>query len=141
MAYGTPRFDYGVQGAQLATSKALTDNAQQFGRFMGQERHRRSLSDMNRQFKQDFPRVGSSFNQRGLWNSGVRRQGQRNYAEGYGRAVERSRFDHAAEEANYSRDQTLRDAGHEQAMLALYEQMQRARAAGYDPYEALRGQV
>ena len=108
---------------------------------MGQERHRRNLGDMNREFREGFPRVGSSFNQRGLWNSGLRRGGQREAVNHYARALERVNFDQAASESQFERERALSDSGYQQALLSLLEEYQRERTAGYDPFAAIRGQL
>ena len=141
MAYTTPRFDAGLAQSQLSTQKALTDSAADFGRFMGQQRHRRTTEEMGRGFSQNMPKVGRSFNARGMWNSGLRREGQRNFANDFGRAMGRVNEDQAAGEQQFIREQGLRDASYQQALLQIQEMVDKARAAGVDPFAAIRGGV
>lgn len=140
MAYGTPTYDYGRQANTLTQNKGLTDIAQNYGRFLSQERFRRGTSDANRMFKQErFPRIGRNFNRRGLFHSGLRKQAQTDEAQDFQRQTDRFRQDYGAEQAAFEQSQAFRDAGYQQALLSLYEEMQKARAGGYDPYAAIRG--
>jgi len=139
MAYSTPSYDYGMQTNQLTTDKGIQDVMQNYGRFLGQERFRRGMSDANRMFKEQFPNIGRSYNRRGLYHSGLRRGAQTQEAQNFQRQTDRFRQDYATEQSALEQQQALRDAQYQNAMLSLYEQMQQARAAGYDPYGALRG--
>lgn len=137
--YGTPNYDYTRATGQLAQNKALTDAANQYGRFLSQERFRRSGEDANLQAKRKFPKVGSHFNRRGLWNSGLRREGQQNFMQDYQRDVNRLQWDQGASEAGFEMRQAQSDASYQQALLDLYERLQAQRAASYDPFAAVRG--
>ncbi len=138
MAYGTPSYDYGVATSNLTARKGQEDVARDFGRFMGQERFRRSTQDNQQTFKRQFPNVASHFNQRGLHNSGLRQQGQRQFVQDYNQTQERSNFDRAAEVAGIDLQQTQSDANYQKALLDLYELYQGQRAAGFDPFAAVR---
>lgn len=138
MAYGTPTFDYERRRSGLAQQKGLEDVGRDYGRFMSQERFRRQNQDMGTQFRDKFPKVGSHFNQRGLWNSGLRKQGQNRFAQDFEQAQSRSRFDQAADASMTDMAQTVSDSNYQQALLSLFEQMQAQRAAGYDPFAAVR---
>lgn len=138
MAYGTPTFDYEQERSALTQRKGLEDVGRDYGRFMSQERFRRRGQEQNDQFKNNFPKVGSHFNQRGMWNSGLRQQGQTRYAQDFQQAQTNTRFDQAAENASMDMDQTTADAAYQQALLALYERLQSQRAGGYDPFAANR---
>lgn len=136
--YSTPTYDYGRQTNQLTTNKGLQDIAQNYGRFLSQERFRRGLSDANRTFKQDrFPQIGRSFNRRGMYHSGLRKQAQTREAQNFQRQTDRFRQDYGQEQAMMNQTQAFRDAQYQQAMLALFEDMQRQRAAGYNPYQGI----
>ena len=137
--FQTPTYDYGSAANRLTTSKGLDDIAQTYGRFLSQERHRRTMGDANRQFKREFPKVGSSFNARGLYDSGLRREGQQRYAQDYQRFNDRQNYDYGVQQAASAQSDVLRNAQYQQALLGLYEQMQKQRAAGYDPFAALGG--
>ena len=137
--YSTPTYDYGRQANTLTTNKGMTDIAQNYGRFLGQERFRRGLDDGQRQFKENFPTIGRSFNQRGLYHSGLRREAQTNEAQDFQRQTDRYRQDFAAEENMFQQQQALQDAQYQQALLSLYEQMQQQRAASFDPFASVTG--
>ena len=132
-AYSTAQYDYNKGTSDLALNKGLSDAANEYGRFLSQQRFRRDQQDMGQQFKQNMPKVGSSYNRRGLWNSGLRRQGQRQFGEQYNQALQRSQFDQGAAEQQYTMTQTASDARYQQALLDLYEQFQSGRA-NTDPF-------
>lgn len=140
MAYSTPTYDYGRQANTLTTNKGLQDIAQNYGRFLSQERFRRGLSDGERTFKQNvFPQIGRQYNRRGLYHSGLRQGAQRESAQDFQRQTDRFRQDYGQEQAMMEQQQAFRDTQYQQALLALYEDMQRQRAAGYDPFATIRG--
>lgn len=138
MAYTTPTYDYERARSRIVEDKGTTDAMRDFGRFMGQERFRRSTEDAGRQFRQKFPKVGTHFNRRGMWQSGLRQQGQRDFAQDYQRDLGRLQFDQGAMNTQYDMQQTQSDTGFQRALLDLYEQLQGGRAAGYDPFAAVR---
>lgn len=137
-AYATPSYDYGIKANQLTLNKGLSDISADFGRFMNQERYRRSQGDAQREFSDRFPRVGAQYNRRGLWNSGLRKEGQQREAQDFQRGMDRMQYDFTANQAQADQSQALSDASYQQALLGLFDQMQRERAATYDPYAALR---
>lgn len=132
-AYGTPTYNYNKATSDLALNKGLSDAANEYGRFLSQQRFRRDQQDMGRQFKENMPRVGSSYNRRGIWNSGLRRQGQRQFGEQYNKALQRSQFDQGAADQQYTMAQSASDARYQKALLDLYEQLQSTRA-NTDPF-------
>lgn len=141
MAYSTPSYDYGKATSRLAENKGYEDVARNYGRFMSQERFRRGAEDAGRQFQQKMPKVGTHYNRRGMWQSGLRQQGQRNFAQDYQRDLGRMQYDQAAAETGFDMQQAQSDAMFQRALLDLYEQLQGGRAAGYDPFAAVRGIV
>lgn len=137
--YGTPTYNYGRQANSLTTNKGLQDIAQNYGRFLSQERFRRGNQDAQRQFQKQFPKIGRSYNRRGLYHSGLRKGAQREEAQDFQRQGDRYRWDYTQDQAFGQQQQALRDAQYQQAMLGLFEEMQGQRAAGYDPFAAIRG--
>lgn len=132
-AYATPTYSYTTATNELGLNKSLSDAANEYGRFLSQQRFRRDQQDLGQRFKQNFPRVGSAYNRRGLWNSGLRRQGQRQFGEQYNQALQRSQFDQGAAEQQYQMAQTGQDAQYQLALQKLYDQYQAARA-NVDPF-------
>ena len=129
MAYGTPTYDYEKARSGLTERKGFEDVQRDYGRFLGQERFRRGAEDSSRQFRNKFPKVGTHFNRRGMYNSGLRRSGQKEFAQDYQRDLSRQQFDQASMNTQYDMDQTRSDAGYQRALVDLYEQMQAQRAA------------
>lgn len=141
MAYSTPTYDFGRQTNDLTTTKGLQDNAQEFGRFLSQERFRRGQSEANRVFQERFPKIGSSFNSRGLYHSGLRREGQRKEAEAFQRGTDNARFEQGAAETQMDMQQTMRDQQYQLALQSLVEQLQKARATTFDPFASIGGVI
>jgi hypothetical protein len=139
MAFSTPTYDYGRQTSDLSIRKGTSDVARNLGQFFSQERHRRDLEGLNRTFKDRFPQVGSSYNQRGLYHSGLRRAGQRREAEDYQRGVTAANIGQAENEIGMMTQAALSDAEYQQGLLQLFEDLQKARATGVDPFAAIRG--
>lgn len=141
MAYGTPSYSYGSATSKLAENKGMSDAARNYGQFISQEKFRRNRVDAGEQFREGMPKVGSHFNRRGMYNSGLRRGGQREYAQDYQKDIGRQQWDQAAQNQGFQMAQTQSDAQYQRALMDLYEQMQVQRAAGYDPFSAVRGLV
>ena len=138
MAYQTPTYSYETARSNLSQNKGFEDVARNYGRFMSQERFRRSNEDMNTDFQRKFPKVGTAFNRRGMWDSGLRRQGQQQFAGDFNRNQGRLQFDQAQEATRADMDQARSDALYQQGLLQLLEQMKAQSAAGYDPFAAVR---
>lgn len=138
MAYGTPIYNYESARSGLTQNKGLEDVARNYGRFMSQERFRRAGEDQTLGFKRQLPRVGSRFNRRGMYNSGLRRQGQQEFANDFQRQQARLQYDQGAEATQADMAQAAADARYQQELLRLYEEQQYARTAGYDPLAAVR---
>lgn len=132
-AYGTPQYNYTKGTSDLALNKSLSDASNEYGRFLSQQRFRRDQQDLGQRFKENMPRVGSSYNRRGLWNSGLRRQGQRQFGQEYNKALQRSQFDQGAAEQQFTMARSAGDARYQAALLDLYEQLQAGRA-NTDPF-------
>jgi hypothetical protein len=138
MAYGTPTYNYESSRSALTQNKGLEDVARNYGRFMSQERFRRAGEDQTLGFQRNMPKVGSRFNRRGMYNSGLRRQGQQEFANDFQRQQARLQYDQGAEATQADMAQAAADARYQQALLDLFERQQLERAAGYDPLAAVR---
>lgn len=132
-AYGTPSADYAQGASQLAKRKSLSEAANTYGRFISQQRFRRGREDAGQQMRRNFPRVGGAFNRRGIYNSGVRRQGQQQYLGDYNRDIQRNLQDQQMEDQGFDLQQAGQDLGFEEALLDLYARTQAARA-NTDPF-------
>jgi hypothetical protein len=141
MAYQTGVYDYTTRVNDLGKRKGLEDVAGDYGRFMSQERFRRQNADNTSAFQKRFPQIGSQFNRRGLWNSGLRQQGQRDFTQSFQDQQSRAQFDQGAEEQKFQLERTASDAAYQDALRQLFEQFSVQRAAGYDPFAAVRGVV
>ena len=138
MAYTTPTYEYGKSTSNLTRDKGVADQAADFGRFLGQERHRRGLEDTTRNFQQRMPKVAQSFQNRGFYNSGVRKQGQQQFAEGFQRDVSRQNYDWGLQESAYEMGKVNREADYQAALVELFERLQAARAQD-DPFAQIGG--
>jgi hypothetical protein len=140
-AYGTPQYNYEQSKSALTQGKTAQDAAASYGRFLGQERFRRNSEQANQGFRRQFPAVGQHFNQRGLWNSGLRRQGQQQFTQDFADTMGNAQFEQAGQEQQFQLDQNTRDAQYLMALQTLFENLQAGRASGYDPYAGVRPQV
>lgn len=138
MAYQTPTYSYETARSGLTQNKGFEDVARNYGRFMSQERFRRSNEDMQQDFGRKFPKVGTHFNRRGIYDSGLRRQGQQEFVGDFNRNQGRLQFDQAQEAAQADMDQARSDALYQQGLLQLLEQMRAQSAAGFDPFAGVR---
>ena len=138
MAYGTPSYDYASGASALTQNKTAQDAAANYGRFMGQERFRRQQGEAQQGFRRQFPSVGKHYNQRGLYNSGLRQENQNEFVGDYQRAMDNAQFEQAGAEQGYEMQQTQRDAQYQLALQQLFEQMSQSRASQYDPFAGVR---
>ena len=138
MAYDAPSYDYARRVQETTHNKNMGDIAGDYGRFISQERFRRTTGDMGDQFRRQMPKVGSQFNRRGIYNSGLRQQGQRDFAQNYQQQLGRAQYDQAAEEQKFGLERSASDANYKILLQQLFEQLQGQRAQGYDPYAAVR---
>lgn len=135
-AYGTPAYDYTKGTSDLARNKTQSDAMNDYGRFISQQRFRRNREDAGLQVKRNFPRVGGGFNRRGIYNSGLRREGQQQYLGDYNRDVQRNLQDEQMENQGFDLQRSFGDANYQAALLDLFERFQGARA-NVDPFANL----
>lgn len=141
MGYETPGYNYGRQVSNRAQNKGLTDAAEDYGQFLGQERFRRQQADMTQGFQRAMPKVGAQFAQRGMFNSGLRRQGQRDFATAYKDQLGRSQYDQAADQQQFTMKRGINDATYTQGLQTLFDEYKAAGLTGPDPFAAVRGLV
>lgn len=132
-AYGTPAYEYAQGTSGLAQKKAQSDAANEYARFISQQRFRQQQQDLGQQFRRQMPKVGQSFQNRGLWNSGLRRSGQRQFAGDYNQALQRSQQAQAADDQQFQMQQNFNDQDYNLALMDLYQRFQAARA-NTDPF-------
>lgn len=131
-------FQFETQTADLQNKYAQDNAAQEYGRFLSQQRFSRQKDDMNQGFMRSFPkftgrwagRLGSGV------KSGVFQQDLTDNVNQFGRDLSRVEQDQATEMGNFATQQAGRDAGYQRALLALQEQLAAQRAnqnvfAGY----------
>ena len=123
-------FQFETQLADLQNKYAQDNAAQEYGRFISQQRFGRQMDDMNRNYMRAFPkftgrwagRLGSDV------KSGVFNQDLANNVNDYGRQLNQVTQDQATEMGNYAATQAQRDAAYQRALLALQEQFAYERA-------------
>lgn len=133
-------FQFETQLADLQNKYNQDNAAQEYGRFISQQRFGRQFDDMNRNYMRAFPgftgkwagRLGSDV------KSGVFNQDLGNYVNDYGRQMNQLTEDQASTMGNYQMQQAQRDAAYQRALLALNEQLAAERAA-VSPFAAYQG--
>lgn len=127
-AYNTPTADYTARTNDLAKQKGLQDATRQYSQHLSQERFRRGREDQSISYKRNFPKVGSSFNRRGMWNSGLRKSGQREFSGDFQRNVGRINWDQGVNDQRFALEQAQADAAYQGALQSLYDEYQGGRA-------------
>jgi hypothetical protein len=118
--YNAGAYERQKSGVEYEYGNQMATNA--YGRFLGQQRGQRNLSDMSTNFGRAYPNYRAQFGQRGLAgpgvNSGVQRSAMTNYlgdyAQQYGRAQqdltqEGQQFDLNEQRLGAFRQQSLAD--------------------------------
>lgn len=130
-------YDYEKQLNDLHQRYNDESAAQQYARTMSQQRYSRDLEGTDRSFQQGFPSFASRLG-RGMGprvQSGVFRQKLNEGIQDFGRQRSALNTDYASSEANFTNQAASRDAAYRKAVLALQEEIARARAnAGADGY-------
>jgi hypothetical protein len=126
--YDTPTADYTARTNALAKQKGLQDAQRQYSQYLSQERFRRGREDQSISYKRNFPKVGSSFNRRGMWNSGLRKGGQREVTGDMQRNVGRINWDQGVNDQGFALQQAEADAAYQGAIQSLYDEYQGGRA-------------
>lgn len=120
------------RGVENQYTQQAAQNA--YGRFLGQQRGERGLSDMTRSFKQGYAPLAAQYGSRGLAGagvqSGVRQQGVGNYVTDYYRNFGRGQQDLANTLQGYDLNQSTLDSWRQEALsnidLERYREMANA---------------
>ena len=128
---------YAARTNELALQHGQDRANRQYQQYVGAEGFRRNREDAGLQIKRTFPKVGSAFNRRGMWNSGLRKQGQNQFVGDYKRDVGRTNWDQGRYDQGYALQQTQADAGYQSALQQAFDDFQTKRTQT-DPYAAIR---
>lgn len=136
-AYKTPTADYTRKTNQLAQEHSAATAARQYSQYLGQERFRRGREDSTIGYKRNFPRVGSSFNRRGMWNSGLRKAGQKEFSGDYMRGMGRINWDQGVHDQQYAMQQAEADARYQRALQEAHDEF-KMNGVNVDPFKGSR---
>lgn len=131
-SYKTPNYDYQRRLGQRAQDYGNQQVAREFGNFVSQERFRRAQGDRARMFDDRFPRVGRSFNRRGIYDSGLRREAQQREAADFQRADDRALNDYAMQQYVQQLGRFGHDADFQSGNVDLFTDLNRRRVR--DPF-------
>jgi len=126
--YSTPTFDYERGVSDINLDEAKSRGVNEFGRFLSQRRFSRDADQMSRQFRESQPRFGAQMAQRGMLNSGLMRGGQQERLRGYQDWMGQRAEQGMLEEQQLTSAGLGSDVNRIEAMLRLFEEMQRGRA-------------
>ena len=134
MALQTPSaYGYEQQLNNLQLQRSQTAGNHELGRFMGQQRFNRETPQLQSKFRREQPRFGSSYNQRGMLNSGIYKADNQERFKQYQDYMSQRGQDQAWEQAQSHQAQRNDDLNYNQALLQLFEQFQ-AQRAGQNPF-------
>jgi hypothetical protein len=121
----------------LQQQHAATTGVAEFGRSLGQRRFCRDRDDFRRSFTQSQPSFGGGFAQRGMLNSGMYKQGQRDRYRDYQQTMADMGSQQQLQDMQWTEQARQRDAGYQNALLRLMEDFQAGRAT-QNPFENFR---
>lgn len=133
-------FDFETRIADLQNRYAQDNAAQEFGRFLSQQRFSRQRRDMDEGFQRTFPRLTGRWagrNTQGV-RSGVMTDQIMNTSNAYARQLADLDADQAAQEGQFAGGQAARTAAYRRNLLMLQEELARQRAA-QNPFAAFGG--
>lgn len=135
-----PMFEYENQLADLQNQYARTKQAQEYGRFVGQQRFSRDREDMNRGFTQGFPKITGGLAQRfgSRYGGGAIGGTVKNAVNGFQRQMGALDADEASWTADQNAQATLGDTQYQAALQRLMEQLNFARGQ-QDPFAVYKG--
>ena len=143
MAYNAPNYGgYDRQKAdtQYKYSQDSTTNA--YGRFLGQQRGNRGLSDSYRNYQRQTPKFRAGLAQRGVAGpgvgGGVQRQAMDRYVGDFARDYGRQQQDYTQEMQQFDLSQANLDSWRDQSMAAIEAEKQREIAQSAQQLEYLR---
>lgn len=133
-------YDYEKQLNDLHQRYNDESAAHQYARTMSQQRYSRDLQGMDNSFSRGFPSFATRLG-RGMGSnvqSGVFRQKLSEGIQDYGNQRNALNTDFASSEANFTNQAASREAAYRKAVLALQEEIDRARAqAGASDYGSI----
>jgi hypothetical protein len=135
-------YEYENQLADLQNQYAQTQAAQEYGRFVGQQRYSRDKQGLNRNFQQGFPKLTAGFGRRGFGSqvrSGRVGADVADYTNQNLRAQGDLDNEYAAWAGNQQTQQTNGFAAYQGALARLMEQMkaQQAMQSPFAQYQAV----
>lgn len=133
-------FQFETQTADLQNKYAQDNAAQEYGRFLGQQRYARNREGMNRNYMRSFPKFTGQWAGRlgaGV-KSGVFQQDLTDNVNDFNRNLGEVDTDQAVAEGQFASQRAMRDAAYQRALLALQEQFA-AQQAGTNPFAAYEG--
>ncbi len=146
MAYQAP--DYGGYDRQKADTqyKYSTDSTNNaYGRFLGQQRGNRGLSDSYRGYQRGTPKFQSGMAQRGVAGpgvgGGVQNQATDRYVGDFARSYGRQQQDLTQQMQQFDMTQANLDAWRDQSMAGIEADKQRAIANDAQQLELLRQMI
>lgn len=133
-------FDFESRLADLNNRYAQENAAQEFGRFLGQQRFSRQRRDMNDQFTQAFPRRTGAWARRlgSDVRSGLMSRDITDFSNRYARQLADVDAEQAAFDGQFQGGMAARQAAYQRSLLALQEDLARSRAA-QNPFAAFGG--
>lgn len=141
--YGVPDAGGYAREANDLQYRYNTDRATNaYGRFLSQQRGRRSLGDLSRNFNRQLPSYRAGLAHRGMIgsgiNSGVMQRAMGNYLGDFSRDYGRIQQDATQEAQNYDLQAAQLDAAYNNSVLALEQRKQGSIANAAQAIEALR---
>ncbi len=133
-------FQFETQLADLQNKYSQDNAAQEYGRFLGQQRYSRNREGMNRDYMRSFPKFTGQWAGRlgaGV-KSGVFTQDLTDNVNDFGRQMGDLDMAQAGEMGNFQTQQANRDSAYQRALLALNEQLAAQRASA-NPFQAYTG--
>lgn len=124
-------YDYESKIADLQNRYNQDNAAQEYGRFISQQRFSRQKQDMNDQYTKAFPKFTGAWAGRlgsGI-KSGVMRQDLADSVNGFNRNMGQLDTDNAAAEGQFASDFAARQAAYQKMLLGINDDYARERAS------------
>jgi hypothetical protein len=124
-------FNFETRTADLQNRYAQDNAAQEFGRFLSQQRFGRERRDMNDRFTQAFPRRTGQWARRlgSDVRSGLMTQDVTDFSNRYAQQLADVDTQQASTEAQFQGDMAARQAAYQRSLMALQEELARSRAS------------
>lgn len=137
-------YEYENQLADLQNQYAQTKAAQEYGRFVGQQRYSRDKVGLQQGFQRGFPKLTGQLARRGFGSqvqSGRVGADVGQFQNDFARQAGQLDADYAAWDGNQQTQMTNQEGAYQSALLRLMEQMkaQQAQQSPFAPYNAVWG--